>query len=73
MKTLSVDSFKNETRTILNEIENKGELICIADNRRMAVLVGLNQYRTFMRRLEDLEDALDLKEAIATSMSLRTF
>ncbi len=32
-----------------------------------AVVLSLQEYRTLVRHLEDLEDALDLKHAIETS------
>jgi len=73
MRTLSVDSLRNEAKTILNEVEDKGELVYIEDGQKSAVLMGFDQYRAFMARLEDLEDALDLKEAIATSKRVRPY
>jgi len=58
----TVNSFKNEARIILDEFDNKGKFICIGDGQKTAVLIGLDQYRAFRARLEDLEDALELKE-----------
>lgn len=73
MKTLSVDSLKNKAKIILNEVEEKSEPIYITDKHKIAVLMGFIQYTALMERLEDLEDALDLKEAVATSKKVRPY
>ncbi len=36
------------------------------DGRRQEVLLSVREYRKLLRRLEDLEDALELKEAVKT-------
>lgn len=73
MKTLSVDLLKNKATFILNEVEEESEPVYIKDDHKTAVLMGLIQYRALMERIEELEDALDLKKAVATSTKVRPY
>ena len=41
--------------------------------RRKAVLLDIKEYRQFLQRLEELEDALSLDEAIRSAQSFRNY
>ena len=40
-------------------------------NRKKGVVMGIKEYRDMMRKVEELEDALDLDEAIRTATEVR--
>lgn len=73
MKTLSLSTFQGDVRVVLDEVEKKREPIYISNYQHKAVIMTLEKYKTFMKRLEDLEDALDLKKAISTSTKVRPY
>ena len=41
--------------------------------RRTAVVLSIKDYRALMQRLEDLEDALDLDQAVETATGFRKY
>ena len=41
--------------------------------RKTAVVLSMKDYRSLMQRLEDLEDALDLDEAVETATGFREY
>ena len=41
--------------------------------RKKAILLDIKEYRQFLQRLEELEDALSLDEAIRTAQSFRNY
>ena len=42
-------------------------------SRKTAVVLSMKDYRSLMQRLEDLEDALDLDEAVETATGFREY
>ncbi len=43
------------------------------DGRKTAAVLSMKDYRSLMQRLEDLEDALDLDEAVETATGFREY
>ncbi len=41
--------------------------------RKTAAVLSMKDYRSLMQRLEDLEDALDLDEAVETATGFREY
>ena len=41
--------------------------------RKTAVVLSIKDYRVLMQRLEDLEDALDLDQAVETATGFRVY
>ncbi len=41
--------------------------------RKTAVVLSIKDYRVLMQRLEDLEDALDLDQAVETATGFREY
>lgn len=41
--------------------------------RKTATILSIKDYRALMQRLEDLEDALDLDQAVETATSFRPY
>ena len=41
--------------------------------RKTAAVLSMKDYRSLMQRLEDLEDALDLDEAVETATDFREY
>ncbi len=41
--------------------------------RKTAAVLSMKDYRTLMQRLEDLEDALELDEAVETATGFREY
>jgi hypothetical protein len=44
-----------------------------ADGRRTAVVLDIRAYRRLLRHLEELEDALELDEAVRTAEGFRPY
>jgi len=44
-----------------------------SSGRKKAVVIDLREYRELVRRLEELEDALDLDEAVRTAKGFRDY
>ena len=42
-------------------------------NRKKGVVMGIKEYRDMMPKVEELEDALDLDEAIRTATEFRDY
>jgi len=51
----------------------KAKYIVDEKGRKKAVLLDVKEYERFLQRLEELEDALILDEAIQTTQSLRDY
>ncbi|MDI6735653.1 MAG: type II toxin-antitoxin system Phd/YefM family antitoxin [bacterium] len=73
METLSISTFQRDARRVLDEVEKEDKPVYISNHQQTAVIITLGKYRAFMQRLEDLEDALDLKKAIDTSTKIRPY
>lgn len=43
------------------------------NGRKTAAVLSMKDYRLLMQRLEDLEDALDLDEAVETATNFREY
>ena len=43
------------------------------DGRKTAAVLSMKDYRSLMQRLEDLEDALELDEAVETATGFREY
>ncbi len=41
--------------------------------RKISVVLSMKDYRALMQRLEDLEDALDLNQAVETATGFREY
>ncbi len=44
-----------------------------AQGRKTAVVINIKEYERLMRRLEDLEDALELDQAVKTASEFRDY
>ncbi|MBI4299144.1 MAG: hypothetical protein HY666_05220 [Chloroflexi bacterium] len=44
-----------------------------SSGRKKAVVIDLREYRGLVKRLEELEDALDLDEAVRTAKGFRDY
>jgi hypothetical protein len=51
----------------------KTKYIVDEKGKKTAVLLDINEYRRFLQRMEELEDALSLDEAIQTAQSFRAY
>lgn len=51
----------------------KAKYLVDEKGRKTAVLLDINEYQRFLQRLEELEDALSLDEAVRTAQSLRDY
>jgi len=51
----------------------KAKYIVDEKGRKTAILLDINEYRRFLERMEELEDALSLDEAIRTAQSFRAY
>jgi hypothetical protein len=51
----------------------KEKFLIDARGRKTAVVVDIASYRALLDRLDDLEDALDLDEAVRASTSFRSY
>jgi len=51
----------------------KAKYLTDEKGRKTAVLLDIREYRRFLQRLEELEDALSLDEAIRTAQCFRDY
>jgi len=51
----------------------KTKYIVDEKGKKTAVLLDINEYRRFLQRMEELEDALSLDEATRTAQSFRAY
>jgi hypothetical protein len=51
----------------------KAKYIVDEKGRKTAILLDINEYRRFLQRMEELEDALSLDAAIRTAQSFRDY
>ena len=51
----------------------KAKYIVDEKGRKTAILLEINEYRRFLERMEELEDALSLDEATRTAQSFRAY
>jgi PHD/YefM family antitoxin component YafN of YafNO toxin-antitoxin module len=51
----------------------KAKYLVDENGKKRAVLLDIKEYQQFLRRLEELEDALSLDEAVRTAQSFRDY
>ena len=51
----------------------KAKYLMDENGKKRAVLLDIKEYQQFLRRLEELEDALSLDEAVRTAQSFRDY
>ena len=51
----------------------KAKYVVDEKGRKRAVLLDIKEYQQFLQRLEELEDALSLDEAVRTAQSFRDY
>jgi PHD/YefM family antitoxin component YafN of YafNO toxin-antitoxin module len=51
----------------------KAQYLIDDKGKKKAVLLGIKEYRQFLQRLEDLEDALSLDEAVRSAKSFKDY
>jgi len=53
--------------------KSKPQYLVDEKGRKKAVLLSIKEYRELMRKLEDLEDSLELDEAVRTAQGFRDY
>ena len=53
--------------------KSKPQYLVDEKGRKKAVLLSIKEYRELIRRLEDLEDAIELDESISSAESFRDY
>jgi PHD/YefM family antitoxin component YafN of YafNO toxin-antitoxin module len=51
----------------------KAQYLIDDKGKKKAVLLGIKEYQQFLQRLEDLEDALSLDEAVRNAKSFKDY
>ncbi len=59
--------------SIMMMLNIKPKYVVDKKGRRTAVVLSIKDYRVLMQRLEDLEDALDLDQAVETATGFREY
>jgi prevent-host-death family protein len=72
MDKLTVEELQNDLGLALKRARRKAQ-VCVAEGSSSAVLMPLASYKKLLQRIEELEDALDLKKAIARPGQTRRF
>ena len=54
-------------------VKSKPQYLVDEKGRKKAVLLSIKEYRELIRRLEDLEDAIELDESISSAESFRDY
>ena len=54
-------------------VKSKPQYLLDEKGRKKSVLLNIKEYRELLRRLEDLEDALELDEAVRTAEGFRDY
>ena len=54
-------------------VKSKPQYLLDEKGRKKSVLLNIKEYRELLRRLEDLEDALELDKAVRTAEGFRDY
>jgi prevent-host-death family protein len=66
--SVSTQDLRTRLNNLLARLQHRGQRFVVEHRGEpVAALLSINEYRELLKRIEDLEDALDLKEAIETS------